>query len=102
MGRSEADARWERLLRALGLAVLTLQKHAGDGTVGDVALTEIRFRLDADNRTSVLVILKGYGQDGLRVGFVGALDLESAVIAAAKALAAGVVRWREDRPYSGG
>lgn len=99
MHKGEGDARFERLLRALGYGVLTIQKASGDRGDGGVLLNEIRFKLDADNRTSVLVILKGtMGADKV-IGFTGAPNLETAVLAVKQKLEGGAVRWREDLPY---
>lgn len=99
--KGESDERFERLLRALGYAVLKLQKRNGTPDAQGVRLTEIRFKLDADNRTSVLVILKGDGGDGPVVGFAGGPDMETAVLSAAAKIEGGGVRWREDRPWPG-
>lgn len=100
MGRqSEADERFRNQVRALGYAVLRMQKYnevAGDD---GVRVTDIRFKLDADNRTSVLVIVKGTAEGAGVVGFVGAESMESAVIALSKRLVGGSVKWREDRPW---
>lgn len=97
----EADVRFERTLRALGFAVLNLQKANEKAGRDGVRVTDIRFKLDADNRTSVLVILKGVREEEALVGFTGGPDLEVAVLSAAGKLSAGAVRWREDRPYGG-
>ena len=95
------DDRWEKRLRAVGLCVEHLERYADPGQMEDVCLTEIRFKLDADYGTSVLCILKGT-RDGSRiVGFVGAPDLTGCVLATGKKVAAGAVKWREDRPWEG-
>jgi hypothetical protein len=97
--QGEAEERFSKLLRALGYAVLRMQRSSEDHDDLEVRLTDVRFKLDADNRTSVLVVLKGLQGRELVVGFVGGPDLESAVLAAGKALAGNAVRWRQDRPY---
>lgn len=94
-----ADGRFERLLRQIGYAVLRLQRENTDTRNSGVRVTDVRFKLDADNRTSVLVILKGVADDGEKVAFVGGPDLESAVIAVGKRLEGETLRWREDRPW---
>lgn len=101
MGRSEGDVRFEKLLRSLGYAVLRLQQASEPGSSGDVELREVRFKLDCDNRTSVLVICKGVRGSASEVAFVGAPDLETAVLAVGKAIAGGALKWREDRPWGG-
>lgn len=101
MARSEGDVRFEKLLRGLGFAILNLQKAAELEAVGTARLTEVRFKLDADNRTSVLVICKGVLGDGKKIAFVGAPDLETAVLAVGRSVAAGALKWREDLPYAG-
>ena len=100
MGRqSDGDKWFESHLRALGYSVLGLAKMSDLAQNPDMVLDEVRFKLDADNRTSVLVVLKAHrGGDSL-VGFVGAPDLATAVLAVSKKLAAGRVKWREDRPW---
>lgn len=100
MGQSEADKRFEKTLRALGYAILQMQRAAEQGDPQGCVLREVRFKLDADNRTSVLAILKGDADVGQRIAFVGGPDLEGAVHAVGKALGAGVLKWREDLPYT--
>lgn len=100
MGRqSGADARFEKRLRALGFAVVGLQNAHDRVKDEGVRLTDLRFKLDADNRTSVLVILKGEGGEGPLVGFTGGLDLETAVLSAWGKVKAKTVHWRIDRPW---
>lgn len=99
MARSEGDARFDKLLRSLGFAVLRLERSGPGGEAEGVELTEVRFKLDADNRTSVLVICKGTEEGQQLVAFVGGPDLSTAMIAVGKALAGRALKWREDRPY---
>lgn len=99
MGKSEADVAWEKLLRACGHAVVALSRDSGDGALGSVKLTEVRFKLDADDGTSVLGILKGVAAEGRVITFVGGPDLPSVVLAIGKKIRADVLRWREDRPF---
>lgn len=101
LGNTENDQRWEKELRALGLAVYEVQGRTGDGFKGQVELTEVRFKLDADHRTSVLVVVKGERGDERLVGFCGGPSLSAAVHALRKKLVAGAMRWREDRPWQG-
>lgn len=99
MGSSEGDQRFEKLLRGIGFAVLNVQKASLTDPREGVELREVRFKLDADHRTSVLVICKGVGADGDLVAFTGAPDMETAMLALGKALAGGTLKWREDRPF---
>ena len=101
MGRSEGDERFDKLLRGLGYAVLGIQKEGDEERNPSILLTEVRFKLGADNRTSVLVVIKGRAGDGAVVAFLGTPSLETAVLALGKSLKAGSLRWREDRPYGG-
>lgn len=100
MASSEGDVRFEKLLRALGYACLRVQKGANGGFDGDIVLNEVRFKLDQDNRTSVLVIVKAASGEGKKVAFVGGPDFETAMLALGKALAGASLKWREDRPYN--
>ena len=100
MHNGEADERWERQLRAMGLAVAGLQNCTHIGRGSGPTVIELKFKLEQDNRTSVLVIVKARGEEGGLVGFVGALDLETAMIAVEGKLRAGSMKWREDRPWS--
>lgn len=102
MSHKDRGEEWDKRVRAVGFALLRLERHAVGGQAEDVELTEVRFKLDADNRTSVLGILKGVRDGASLVGFVGGPDLTSTVLSAGKKLAAGAVRWREDRPWSRG
>lgn len=101
MGRkTEADERFERTLRALGFAVLRLQKANETAGEDGVRVTDLRFKLDADAGTSVLAVVKGVrGQEEL-VAFTGGPDLETAVLSLGKKVQAGGLRWREDRPWA--
>lgn len=102
MGRKmDGDGEWEKKLRALGLAVMRLQMWAEEGEDRTNVLQSLRFKLDADGGTGVLLIMKGVDESGQRIAFVGGLDLSTTVLAAARALRADVVRWREDKPWSG-
>lgn len=99
MARSDGDIRFEKLLRSIGYAVLAVQGAADRVGEEECQLVDIRFKLGADNGTSVLVICKGVLGGEKRVAFVGAPSFETAVLAVGKALQAKVLRWREDRPY---
>lgn len=96
-----AEQRFEKQLRALGYAVLRIQRANNVDEKTGVRVTDVRIKLDADNRTSVLVILKGVSEEGARVAFVGGGDLEGAVIAVGKRLSGEALKWREDRPWEG-
>lgn len=99
--RTTADERFERQLRALGYALLRLQKSSEDVKAGEVRVFELRAKLDADNRTSVLLIVKGVRDGTPVVAFVGGPDLETAVISLSKKLMGDAVRWRDDPPWGG-
>ena len=101
MGRSQDETTWEKRLRRAGLALGHLERFAIEGGFEGVELLELRFKLDADNRTSVLCVLKAQVGDERVVGFVGGLALTDVVIATAKKLVADAIRWREDRPWQG-
>lgn len=101
MGRDEKDEQWDKYVRRIGHALLQLERYAPGGQGKGLLLTEVRFKLDADNRTSVLVVLKAERGEERLVGFVGGADLSSVTIAAAKKILADAVRWREDRPWAG-
>lgn len=64
-------------------------------------LYEVRFKLDADQGTSVLAVLKGLDGDKAVVGFVGGLDLPQVVMAIGRKLQKDALKWREDRPWGG-
>lgn len=97
--KQDFDKRFEKLVRALGFAVMNLQKASELPGEDGVRVTEIRLKLDADNRTSVLVVVKGIDDEGAVVGFTGGRDLEAAVLSLEGRLKAGTMRWREDRPW---
>lgn len=102
MARQDSlEGRWEKLLRRLGLSIQEMERHAVNGQDLSPELIDIRFKLDADNRTSVLVVLKAIEEGEQLVAFTGGVDLSSAVIATAKKLKAGALKWREDRPWTG-
>lgn len=93
------DRQYEKRLRRLGLSLETIQVSGTDEGVGGIRITDVRFKLDADGDTGVLVILKAReGADKL-VAFVGGLSMTDVVIATAKKLSTGALRWREDRPW---
>lgn len=94
------DGSWEKYALRLGLSLAHIQKSCVNGVNEALEIREIRIKLDADNRTSVLVILKALRGDDQLVGFVGGHDLGTAIIATAKKVQADAVRWRVDRPWS--
>ncbi len=100
MGTKQGDEHWEKELRAAGIALHHLKRHAEGGNGSSPMLTEVRLKLDADEGTSVLMILKATGSEGSLVAFVGGADMVSVILSAAKKIVAGVLRWREDRPWS--
>lgn len=99
MGRSEADDRFEKLLRAVGYAVLTLEKYADQRRHPGLVLDGVRLILDADNRTNVLAVVTASRGDEALVGFVGGLDVSSVLISIRKALDGGTLKWRADVPW---
>lgn len=99
MARETRGLEWDRFVRRIGFALLQLERYTPGGVSDVVELTELRFKLDADNRTSVLCVVKAVVAGEHMVGFVGAGDLSATVVALAKKVVAGNVRWREDRPY---
>ena len=100
MPRDTHDRDWDKLCMSVGRALFLLQHWAGEETPKGVVLTSIKFKLDADNGTSVLAILQGASEDGEVVAFVGGLDLTTTVQAAARKLRGAAVRWRENKPWS--
>lgn len=101
MNKHDYDKLFEVRLRALGFAVLGLQRFAADSVDGGPRLIEVRFKLDADGGTSTLAVCKAVGDDGAVVAFVGGLELADVVLALAKKLEGGSLKWREDRPWQG-
>lgn len=93
------EEQWARHLAAVGRSVELLDRESDPAVAGGVLLYEVRFKLDADEGTSCLAILKGTSEAGNRVGFVGGADLASTLIATARKIGAGAVKWREDRPW---
>lgn len=100
MNKCEMDTAWEKRMRALAYAVLALEQANSDEGAGPVRVTECRCLLDRDNRTSVLLIVKGLRGDEKLVAFVGGLALTDALLALVKKLRAGALGWREDRPWA--
>lgn len=100
MSHSDGDAEWEKLVRAAGYAVVAVS-HAGEREDGaGLRLTEVKAKLDADNRTSVLLVIKATRGDDSLIAFVGDSSLVGAFITLKKRLKAGGLKWREDRPWS--
>jgi len=99
--KSQADERFEKQLRALGFAILRLQKASEEADPEGFRVCEVRIKLDADNRTSVLLIVKGVMGAEPMVAFAGGSSLESAIITLSKQIEAGTVRWRDDPPWGG-
>lgn len=101
MGHKEDyDERFEKQVRALGFAVLNLQKANEKPGEDGSRITDIRFKLDADSRTSVLVVIKAESEGDAVVGFAGGPDLATAILSTGSKLARGVMKWREDRPWA--
>lgn len=97
--QSRADEEWDKETTAMGMAVRRVAKSAAEGDDAGIVLTDIRFRLASDGGVTVLAILKGTGDEGPVVAFIGAFDFPRAVMSCGKALEAGAVKWREDRPW---
>lgn len=99
MNKREFEDRWEGHLRALGMAIARVSRHVEGGPGEGPVLTDLRFNLEADNRTSVLIVVKARGPAGGLIGFVGGPDLGTAVLSLAKKLSRGALKWREDLPW---
>lgn len=99
MGKAEYEALWEKRLRSVGVAVVRLEKPPRGTVEQKVTLTEVRFKLDADNGTSVLAVVKGRRGAEKLVAFAGGSTLTEVLMALGKKLEKGVLKWREDRPY---
>lgn len=89
-----------RMVR-VGECIALVDKASDENGLEDVVLDEVRVKLDADNRTSVLLIVKGHDDDGRLVAFIGGPDAETALYALGRKLASGGLSWREDRPFGG-
>lgn len=98
---TEADAERsrEKKLRRLGLDIGFLDIETSPEYRGDERITELRFKCNADNDTSVLVVVKAERGAERLVAFVGAVDFESAVLTLARKARGDGLRYREDRPY---
>ena len=101
MGRTDGDVAWEKLVRAFGLSVIAVTQASSITDSQSVVLTEVRAKLHADNRTSVLLIIKATRGDDALVAFVGDSSFGGALLSLRKKLAAGSLKWREDRPWGG-
>lgn len=102
MARDIDDGRLEKALRRVGYSAAHVERAAVGVVAEEPVLYEVRFKLDADQGTSVLAILKAQGEAGPLVGFVGAPDFSTCLIALGAKLAAGAVKWRVDKPWEGG
>lgn len=96
---AQREVAYEKRLRRVGLSVARIGLWCAGAGQDGVRVVEVRFKTDADDDTGVLLILKAVRGTEKLVGFMGGLALEDVVIAAAKKLQAGAVRWREDRPW---
>lgn len=93
------EERFEKRLRSVGVAIERIDNAStGDG-VGGLCLTEVRLKLDADEGTSVLAIVKATRGSEALVAFVGGPDVGTTLLALAKRILAGRMRWRDDRPW---
>jgi len=95
-----ADEVWEKRLRKVGLAVDLVDILRERGDESGVVWTDVRLKLDADNRTGVLVVAKGVLEGTKVVAFVGASNVAEALLALYGRVRAGDLRWREDRPWT--
>lgn len=100
MARDLGQGEWDKYVRRLGLSLLHLGRSAPGGEGEGPTILDLRFKLDHDNRTSVLLVMKAEGESDTLVGFIGGHDLATVVIAAAKKVRAGAVNWRRDVPWS--
>lgn len=101
MSKHDYEVAWEKRLRALGVSAERVdQAAAGDGLEGRT-LYDIRFQLDADNGSGVLVIVKSRSASGKEVGFVGGSTFTEALLSVGKRLARESLKWREDKPWDG-
>lgn len=99
--KMDPSTKWESDLRAIGIAIRHLERLANVQVPGEVVVYDVRFKLDADNGTSVLAIVKGRRDDEKLISFVGGLDLGTVVMAVGKKIAHGGLSWRIDVPWKG-
>jgi hypothetical protein len=96
---ADLEREHNRSMQAAGEALWSCDLMAADGGPGDIRLDSVKVKLDADNRTSVLLVLSGSSSEGEFVAFVGGLTAVTAFQALRKQYLAKRIRWRPSIPW---
>lgn len=94
------EQEWTKRVAAIGEFMESVGHGKGATGVRGGAVTGITIRCATVDRPEVLLIVKAMGEDGAVVGFVGALDLGTAILTWRARDGAKGLRWREDRPWT--
>lgn len=94
--------RKERMGRRLMQADNAMYRCLDRPELFEVSVTEVRVKCPRVQGDEFMVIVKGESDEGPVVGFYRADDYASAVTGALLAWENKSLKWREDRPWSGG
>lgn len=97
MSHQTKEELFDRELRALGYAATFLNRYNDGEECGGVVITGMSIRLDADEGTSTLAVLRGFNSEGRFVAFVGASSFSDCLLAVGKRCKAEALRWRPDQ-----
>lgn len=98
----EAEAAEEKRAVSVGTFILQLTQGGGLGGLAGGVLKGFSVRMPTEEDPAVLLIVKAGSDKGPRVAFVGAYRLGDALLAWRARDRKGRMKWREDKPWSGG
>ena len=101
MRDGELEQVWTKRVSAIGEFMESIGKGRGVTGVPQGRVTRVTLRYPTEDRPEALVVVKVSGKDGDVVGFVGGLDVGTALLTWRAKDGAQGLKWRVDRPWSG-
>lgn len=99
MHKYDADAADVRRNGHVIFTLEQLERLAEGDDSSRITLTGVKFKLDADGGTSVLLVLQGFREEREYVAFVGGYDMISCLLTLRRKLQKNRIGWRESRPW---
>lgn len=97
----EREAVWGKRVAAIGEFIEALGSGRGVTGVDGGTLVRVTIRCPTKESPEALLVVKVSGTEGDKVGFVGALDVGTALLMWRARDGAAGLKWRPDRPWPG-
>ncbi|MCK4627327.1 MAG: hypothetical protein KAV00_18590 [Phycisphaerae bacterium] len=101
MRNGELEQAWTKRVSAIGEFIEAVGNGRGTTGLPGGVVTRVTLRYPTEDRPEALVVVKVSAEDGDHVGFVGGLDIGTALLTWRAKDGVKGLKWREDRPWSG-